>query len=111
LLNGARNANCGLRITFTAMKYNVPEGTAETAKYGYWNAANIKSQERYTQLKEFYFWLSSANDGIAVKIERATGANSNNWVTVFENTSWAMTGWSGCDYVRIAQSTFGGGTT
>lgn len=30
LLNDAKNVNCGLRITFSAMKYNVPAGTAET---------------------------------------------------------------------------------
>ena len=110
LIDGVRNVNCGLRITFTAMKYNVPEGTTETNKYNYWSSTYVTAQERYCQLKEFYFWLSSSSDGISVKVQRATGASPNNWTTIFENNEWAATGWSGNDYVRFAQATFGGST-
>lgn len=111
LLNGVKDTNCGLRITFTAMKYNVPSGTAETSKYNYWNSNYIASTERYNQLKEMYFWVSSNTDSIGVKVERATGAASTNWVTIFDNTNYGLTGWSGNDYIRFGQGVFGGGTT
>lgn len=111
LLNGVRSTLCGLRVTISAMKYNVPSGTAETQKYNYWSATYVSSQERYCQLKEFYFWLSASNDSIGIKIERATGANPNSWSTTFNDSAFYMTGWSGCDYVKLDwQSTFGGGT-
>lgn len=111
LLNGVRNVLCGLRITITAMKYNVPEGTAETQKYNYWSSTYVNKQERYCQLKEFYFWVSTSNDSMSVKVERATGANPNNWQTCFEDASYYMVGWSGCDYIKLTeQSTFGGNT-
>lgn len=111
LLNGVRSLECGLRITITAMKYNVPSGTAETSKYNYWNSNYVISTERYNQLKEMYFWVSAVNDTISIKVERATGAKPNNWSVIFENTSWGATGWSGNDYVRFNQNTFGGGVT
>lgn len=111
LLNGVRSLMCGLRITITAMKYNVPDGTAETQKYNYWNSNYIKSTERYNQLKEMYFWISAVSDTIGVKVERATGAKPNEWSTIFQNNSWGMTGWSGCDYISFSQGVFGGGTT
>ena len=109
-IDGKKNINCGLRITFTAMKYNVPAGTAETQKYNYWNSNYVVSTGRYNQLKEMYFWVSANSDTISVKVERATGAASTNWITVFENNSWGMTGWSGNDYIRFSQNVFGGGT-
>lgn len=110
-INGNKDTRCGLRITITAMKYNVPAGTAETSKYNYWNSDYIVSQERYNQIKEMYFWISSNNDAIKVKVERATGAASTNWSTCFENNNYAMTGWSGNDYISFSQGVFGGGTT
>ena len=110
LLNGVKNINCGLRITITGMKYNVPSGTAETSKYNYWNSNYIVSTERYNQLKEMYFWVSANSDTISVKVERATGAASTTWNTIFDNSSYGMTGWSGNDYIRFAQGVFGGGT-
>ena len=112
LLDGVRNVNCGIRITITAMKYNVPDGTTETQKYNYWNSSYIKSQERYCQLKEIYFWVSTANAGLSCKVERATGAASTTWNTIYDSGSnFALTGWSGNDYIRFGQGTFGGGTT
>lgn len=111
LLNGVRSVLCGLRITITAMKYNVPEGTAETQKYNYWSSTYVNKLERYCQLKEFYFWISASNDSMSIKIERATGAQPNNWQICFEDSSYYMTGWSGCDYVKLnSQATFGGST-
>ena len=111
LLNGVKSLLCGLRITITAMKYNVPSGTAETAKYNYWNSNYVVSTERYNQLKEMYFWVSVNSDTMGVKVERATGANSTNWVTAFDDSSFLMTGFSGNDYLRFSQNVFGGGTT
>lgn len=110
LKNGVRSTDCGLRITFTGMKYNVPNGTSETQKYNYWNSNYVVATERYCQLKEMYFWVSSVNDAISVKLEKATGAAPNNWSVSFENTNYAMTGWGGSDYIRFSQNVFGGGT-
>lgn len=111
LLNGVRSLLCGLRITITAMKYNVPSGTSETNKYNYWSETYVKSAERYCQLKELYFWLSSVSDTISVKVERATGKAPNNWISIFDDSTFYMAGWSGCDYLRFGQNVFGGGTT
>lgn len=111
LLNGAKSTQCGVRITITGMKYNVPEGTVETEKYNYWNATNVIRQERYFNVREWWFWLSSNNDAIRPQIYRATGANPNNWVSVFD-TDFAMTGWSGSNWIRAGSGqTFGGGTS
>ena len=110
-LNDARSTQCGIRVTISAQKYNVPEGTAETGKYAYWSSSYFKSQERYCQLKEMYFWVTSISDTIGVKVERATGANPNTWVSAFNDDSYYMTGWSGCDYIRFGQGTFGGAST
>lgn len=109
-INGTPNILCGIRITITGMKYNVPDGTTETQKYNYWNSTYVNKTERYCQLKELYFWLSSTNNSIGVKVQRATGANPNTWDTIFNDSTYYMTGWSGCDYLRFSQSTFGGST-
>ena len=109
LLNGAKSTLCGVRITITAMKYNVPEGTAETAKYNYWNSTYVNRQERYTNLREMWFWVSTNNDALRVQVSAATGANPNNWVSVF-NTDFALKGWNGSDWVRLDGKTFGGGS-
>ena len=111
IINGVRSTLCGLRITITAMKYNVPDGTPETEKYNYWNSTYVKKSERYCQLKEMYFWLTSLGDSIGVTVQRATGSNSNNWSTVFNNSNFYMNGWPNCDYINFSQSTFGGGQT
>ena len=113
LLNGVKNINCGVRITFTAMKYNVPDGTTETNKYNYWNSTYIDTPERYCQLQDFFFFVGSNSDGISIKIEAATGAASTTWVNCYDSSgkNWALTGWSGSDYIRISTKTFGGSKT
>jgi len=93
------------------MKYDVPYGTPETQKYNYWNSDHILSQERYSQLKEFYFWVNTNSDALKVIAERANGATSDTWSTIFTNDSFALTGWAGCDYIRFAQAQFGGSVT
>ena len=94
------------------MKYNVPAGTAETAKYNYWNSSNIKSTERYNTIRDIYFWVSSNSDRIKVKVERAKGSSSTTWETAFEDNSFGLTGWSGSNYVKLNfETVFGGSTT
>lgn len=109
LLNNARSTNCGLRVTITAMRYNVPSGTAETAKYNYWNSTHVVSAERYCSIDKFWFWIGANGDRLRIKVESATGANPNNWRTRF-NTDFGATGWSGSDWVKTSYGTFGGGT-
>lgn len=111
LLNGIKDIKCGLRITITGMKYNVPAGTAETNKYNYWNSNYILSAERYCQIKDMYFWVSSNSDAMKVTVQRATGAAPTTWNTIFSNDSFGINGWSGNDYIKFSQGTFGGGTT
>ncbi len=109
LLNGEKSTSCGIRITITGMKYDVPDGTPETEKYNYWNNNYVKSNERYCTLSEMWFWLSSNADAIRAEVYCATGANPNNWITVFD-TDFGLTGWSGSDWIRWDYArTFGGG--
>ena len=110
-INDEININCGLRITITGMKYNVPENTPETQKYNYWNNTYVKSCERYNQIKLMYFWVNTATNAIKVTVQKATGANPNNWSNVFVNNNYGMTGWSGNDIITFGQGVFGGGTT
>lgn len=107
LLNNAKSDQCGIRVTFTAMKYDVPDGTAETSKYNYWNSTYIKNYERYSNLREMWFWLSVNADTIRVQAYCATGSNPNAWVTAFD-TNFGLTGWSGSDWIRLGGQTFGG---
>ena len=97
-----------MRIIITGMKYNVPSGTSEMDKYNYWNSDYVASTERYFNVREWWFWLSSNNDTIRLEIDAATGENSTTWRNIF-NTDFGMTGWSGSDWVRAGNgATFGG---
>ena len=111
-IDGKENALCGLRVTITAMKYNVPDGTAETDKYNYWNKTYVKSTERYCSLDSFYIWCSSASNRIKIKIEMATGNNASNWITLFSDDTFGMKGEVGGNCINITTSddyyTFGG---
>lgn len=111
LLNGEKSTQCGLRITITGMKYYVPEGTLETEKYNYWNSNYINKLERYFNVREWWFWISSNNDRIRPEIYCASGQSPDNWTTVF-NADFRMSGWSGSDWVRAGGGkTFGGNTS
>ena len=101
MINGKENAQCGLRVTITAMKYNVPDGTAETDKYKYWGKDYVKSTERYCSLEELYIWCSAASNKIKVKVESATGDNPDNWYTQFSSDSFGLTGEAGGNYIRL----------
>lgn len=109
-IDGVKSLLCGVRITITAMKYNVPEGTPETEKYAYWNANYVKSAERYCYLFETFLWLQTNSDRMGLVVQASTGADPNTWRTIFSNQSALLSGWSGSDYVKTP-STFGGGTT
>ena len=109
--NGVTSGNCGLRITFTAMKYNVPEGTPETGKYAYWNSSYLNTYERYCNVREFWFWFNSVSDSLLPKIYAAKGSTPDTWDEMFGNNgeSFKMTGSSGSAWIRAGGgSTFGG---
>lgn len=109
-IDGKMNTLCGLRVTITANKYNVPTGTAETEKYKYWDDEHWITSERYCSLTDFWFWLSSSENAISIKIEAATRANPNSWTALFNHPEWGANGWSGSDYCRIPYARFGGGS-
>lgn len=111
MIDGKENAQCGLRVTITAMKYNVPDGTAETDKYKYWSKDYVKSTERYCSLEELYIWCSAAANKIKVKVESATGNAPDNWVTQFSSDSFGLTGEPRGNYIRLKSNfeLFGGG--
>lgn len=111
-IDGKKNTLCGIRLTITGMKYNVPAGTAETAKYNYWNSKYVKDTERYCTIGDMFFWVSGGSDDISLVIERATGAASTSWANLFTSSSSTgyLNGWSGPNYIKFSESTLGGGT-
>lgn len=110
LKDGKKNTQCGVRLTITGMKYNVPAGTAETDKYNYWNSNYVQSTERYFMLERMWFWVSTNSGKVSVKVESATGANPNSWSTRFDGSNLELSGWSGSDWIKLSASQFGGGT-
>lgn len=107
-ISGKMNTLCGVRVTFTGMKYDVPSGTAETDKYKYWNKNYVKSTDRYCNLDYFWFWISSRNNAISVKLEAATGAHPDDWRICYDKLR--MTGWSGPNIIQQTKCVFGGGS-
>ena len=112
LIDGKKNTLCGIRLTITGMKYNVPAGTAETAKYNYWNSKYVKETERYCTIGDMFFWVSGGSDNISLVIERATGGASTSWANLFTSSSSTgyLNGWSGPNYIKFSEKTLGGGT-
>ena len=109
-ISGKMNTLCGVRVTFTAMKYDVPSGTAETDKYKYWNKNYVKSTERYCTLDYFWIWVSSVNNAISVKLEEAYGAYPDKW-SIHYDGKLRMTGWSGPNIIKQPEWAFGGGSS
>lgn len=111
-IDGKKSTLCGIRLTITGMKYNVPAGTTETAKYNYWNSKYVKNTERYCTIGDMFFWVSDSGDNISLVIEKATGAASTSWENLFtsSNSTGYLTGWSGPNYIKFNEGTFGGGT-
>lgn len=110
LISSKQNTNCGIRITISAMKYNVPSGTAETSKYNYWNSSYVASTNRYCTLGLLWFWVSTAGGTISLKVSAAKGSSSTTWTTLFEDSNFGLSGWSGSDWCRFAENVFGGST-
>ena len=108
LKNGVRSCDCMLRISITAMKYNVPEGTPETEKFNYWNNNYVIGQERYCDPNLFSIFLSSVMDRIQLEIEYYKG-NGQKYSTV--STYAGLAGYSGRNNLRGFAITFGGATT
>lgn len=98
-ISGKMNTLCGVRVTFTAMKYDVPSGTAETDKYKYWNKNYVKSAERYCNLDYFWLWVNSIDNAISVKLEAASGAYPDKW-SIHYDGKLRMTGWSGPNIIK-----------
>lgn len=109
-INGKMNTLCGVRVTFTAMKYDVPSGTAETDKYKYWNKNYVKSIERHCTLDYFWFWITSVNNAISVKLEAASGDHPDGWRIQYDG-GLRMRGWSGVNVIRMPKDAFGGNLT
>jgi hypothetical protein len=107
LKGGVRNVDCMLRITITAMKYDVPPDTPETEKYQYWNSENVLSTDRYCQLTAGWAFVNAVNDRIYCKIEAAKGGSPNSWSLLREVF---MSGWSGGNFFSVPSTNFGGGT-
>ena len=106
-ISGKMNTLCGVRVTFTAMKYDVPSGTAETDKYKYWNKNYVKSTERYCNLDYFWFWINSVNNAISVKLEVAAGDHPEAWWIQYDG-GLRMTGWTGSNIIKQSKYVFGG---
>ena len=108
-IDGKQNVLCGLRVTISAIKYNVPVGTPETEKYNYWNVDYFNSAERYCTVRDAYFWLSvSPSNSMGIKVECADGTNNRAWLTCFDDAKFYAQGQPGCNYVNLnSESTFG----
>lgn len=113
LIDGKKSVLSGIRITITAMKYDVPTGTAETEKYQYWSSDYVVNAERYCSLDDVYIWISTGGEDMACDIERATGAAPSNWNKLFSSaeSDGYLGGWSGPNYIKfpVGGGTFGGG--
>ena len=103
-IDGKKNALCGLRISFTSMKYNVPEETTETEKCKYWNKDYVVSPERYCRLDALYLFLNSSSEYITGTVEAQNGAGA--WITLANNCT--LSGWSGPNIITFNSTTFGG---
>ena len=108
LLDGVRNKQCGLRITFTAMKYDVPEGTPETDKYNYWNSTYATSIERYVTVQSMYIWALAVNDAIRTRVYAAKGSTPTTWEAIDRGNNIYLTGWPNGTFLSLSEDqTFG----
>lgn len=100
LKDGVQSCSCMLRVTITGMKYDVPAGTAETEKYNYWNSNYVKSTERYVTADYCSIWLRGVKNYIQLTVQRATGANPNNWIT--DGIYNYLSGWDGRNTCKMS---------
>lgn len=107
LLDGKESELCGLRITITANKYNVPAGTAETEKFKYWTTDNYKKAERYGVIRAVKIWCSSCNTQIKFKLYTSTTNDPENFT---EKVSYdTLQGWPGGNFVTTNGNVIFGG--
>ncbi len=92
--------NSMIRITITGAHYNVPEGTAETEKYKYWNSNYIVGIYNYALVTETEVLFSSSGNRMSCYIEGALGTDSNNWVPFIQYDK--LNGWPGSAYMKFS---------
>jgi len=114
--NNKKSVDCKLRVTFTAMQFNVPDGTPETEIVNYWKSDYVNICERYCRLNKFLINISTSGaPGIRCLHEIRKG-NSDIWEEC--RTSEKMIGWTGWNSFpignkndSISSCTFGGSTS
>lgn len=109
----ANSGKCKIRVTLSAFKFNVPEGTAETEKFNYWRPAYFVSKERYVSFRGFYIWVSQggSNRWLTVKVQVGFYPE-HSFSNVIPETKIA--GWAGGNFVTVpsgkTEMLFGSGT-
>ena len=111
-----KSTQCKLRVTITAMDYDVPDGTAETEKINYWTPEHVLNTERYVFVNRTQFNVGTTGaPGIRCTLETQK-ASTGEWIEQY--TSEKMIGWSGWNskFVGVENSitagaTFGGAKT
>lgn len=102
LIDGITTPSCGLRITISFVKFNVPDGTPETEKINHWILANMNGAEnyRYAYLCGMYFWVSGRDVGIQMLCKVAMDGASEFDTTV---CSSPLHGWAGPNFIQASQ--------
>lgn len=109
MIDGKKNIKSMLRVTITAMKFNIPEGAAEVDKPNYWTSQYVKSAERYFGgYGVLDVFLSSGGEPITMKLEVRKG-NSSSWI--HHMTVSNLNGWSGRNLIATENVLFGGSIT
>lgn len=113
LIDNKQSTLCGVRISITGCKFNVPEGTPETDKINYWTSKNFKSNERYCSIKYFYIWVNTLTNLLNCKIENCyfNVKGESIWSTAFSNDykKNGLKGWSGGNFISMpTDMTFSG---
>ena len=109
LIDGTTTLDCGLRVTISSAKFNVPDGTSETDKINHWTMANmdVNASYRYAVVQGLYFWVSGRDQPIRMTckcaMDGATGFDSNSEI-VCASSLW---GWAGANFVPT-DTMFGG---
>lgn len=108
LKDGKKSIDCKLRITITAMKFNVPDGTPECEKPNYWKSDYVIDGERYLgDVGVLDVFVSTAGGG-PIQMQYETRAGNGDWV--IKNTYNKLIGWPGRNLLQN-NGLFGGTTT
>lgn len=92
LKDGVKSLDCALRITITGMKYNVPEGTAETEKVNYWISDYVTGVTHYFGGKGILDMFLANTGGTFDMLFETRKGNSTTWNTVKNVTN--LNGWT-----------------